>query len=313
MRRSIALAALPLILASASGVLAQTSNRIYADQCVQAIGTLPDFSCAAGTPIPITQDRLPVENPVPGMDCDRPSLLQSDPGPDGQCVPHSRILNLSTADMMVAAMCRRTMIRDGASPEYDEIDVIAHNPTTGATCWFQAKGAAGKPVQGGLVPSPTAALDDSFWQSPETVAGGGCGNCHDNDPFMYSPYIGQVWLQVPAAPFGPYYHVGGEFGFAQWPLQGFDLPDNTCLSCHRIGIGQTCDQLTSWMTGHTFPADADQLARSYPLSHAMPPDFDQDIQAWTTIYGPAVDQIRSCCLDPNQPACRLMQLPKEDP
>ncbi|MFV0303121.1 MAG: hypothetical protein ACK5IP_20005 [Paracoccus sp. (in: a-proteobacteria)] len=303
-----------LVLAGSTGAAeAQSSNRAYADQCRASIGALPDFSCADGVPVPITRDGQPVPNPLPGMECDRPSLLDNGPESDGQCIPHSRVLDLSTEAMMVSVMCRQKIIRDAASLDYDEIDVIAHNPATGATCWFRAGGETGEVVSGRSVPSPTAAQDDSFWNAPETVAGVGCGTCHDNDPFMYSPFIGQVLSEIPAAPFGPYYHVGPEFGFDAWPSLTFDLADNTCLSCHRIGTAETCGDLTGLMTGRSVPTDADQLARSYPLSHAMPPDFDQDIAAWTTIYGPAVDQIRSCCLDPDQAACRPTPLPKADP
>lgn len=312
MMRVLLMAAASL-LAATSGAPAQTSHRSYADQCRAAIGDLPDFSCADGVPVPVTRNGKPVRDPVPGMDCDRPSLLDNGPKSDGQCVPHSRILNLSDDRMMVSVMCRQKVIRDPDSLDYDEIDLIAHNPATGATCWFQASGKPGQPVSGRAVPSPTKAHGDSFWSAPETVAKDGCGTCHDNDPFMYSPFVGQVISELPAAPFGPYFHVGPEFGFANWPTRTFDLTDNTCLSCHRIGTDRTCGALTSVMTGQTIPTGADELARSYAFSHAMPPDFDQDLAAWTTIYGPAVDQIRSCCRDPDQAACRPTPFPRTDP
>ncbi|WP_157935915.1 hypothetical protein [Paracoccus zhejiangensis] len=300
------------LLAAGTGVSAQTSHQAYAAQCREAIGDLPDFSCADGVPVPVTQDGQPVTDPVPGMTCDRPSLLDNGLGSDGQCVPHSRILNLSTERMMVSVMCRQKVIRAADSLDFDEIDVIAHNPATGATCWFQASGRDGQPVSGRAVRSPVAEQDNGFWTAPEDVATDGCGTCHDNDPFMYSPFVGQVISELPAAPFGPYFHVGPEFGFDAWPTRTFDLADNTCLSCHRIGTDQTCGALTRVMTGQTVPTGADALARSYAFTHAMPPDFNQDIETWTTIYGPAIDQIRSCCLDPDQAACRPTLLPRAD-
>lgn len=300
-------------LLAATGAGAQTSHDAYARQCRAEIGDIPGFSCAEGIPVPVTQQGRPVRNPQPGMLCDRPSLLDNGPDSDGQCVPHSRILNLSTERMMVSVFCRQKVIRDAASLDYDEIDLIAHNPATGATCWFQASSSPGHPVSGRSVPSPTGPAADRFWKAPDSVAAEGCGTCHDNDPFMYSPFVGQVISALPAAPFGPYFHVGPEFGFADWPTRTLDPADNTCLSCHRIGMAETCGTLTRQMTGQTIPSGADELARSYPFSHAMPPDAGQDIESWTTIYGPAVAQIRSCCRDPDQAACRPTSLPRTDP
>jgi hypothetical protein len=298
-----------LVLMAAPG-FAQTSNAEYAEECREAVGPLPDFTCADGVPVAITVDGHPVETYQPGMTCDRPSLLSNGPDSDGQCVPYSRILNLSTPTMMVSVMCRQKVIQDPASLDYDEIDVIAHNPATGATCWFQASGSRDRRVSGKAVPSPTSAVDDSFWNLPETVAGDGCGNCHDNDPFMFSPFVGQVLAEVPATPFGPYFHVGPQFGFDAWPTETFALTDNTCTSCHRIGIEQTCGSLTQMMTGQVVPEGADALEQMFPLSHAMPPAFGQSLASWETTYGDAVWQIRSCCLDPDQDVCRRVPFPE---
>jgi len=301
-----------VLICAATSASAQTSNAEYAAACREAVGPLPDFSCADGVPVPVTVDgATPVY--VPGMTCDRPSLLDNGTGSDGQCVPHSRILNLSTPTMMVSVMCRQKVIRDETSLDYDEIDVIAHNPATGATCWFQAEGSRDEPVSGAAVASPTAAVDDSFWSTPETVAADGCGTCHDNDPFMYSPFVGQVLAEIPAAPLGPYFHVAPHFGFDAWPTATFDLRDNTCLGCHRIGTDKTCGELTQWMAGQVVPNGADALARAFPLSHGMPPAIGLSQQQWTTIYGPAIDEIRSCCLDPSQKSCRLTAIPRGNP
>lgn len=299
-----------LLVLIAGPCFAQTSNAEYAEACRKAVGPLPDFTCADGVVVPITVDNHPVENYQPFMTCDRPSLLANGRDSDGQCVPFSRILNLSTKTMMVSVMCRQKVIQDPASLDYDEIDVIAYSPATGATCWFQASGSRGKRVSGKAVPSPTSAVDDSFWKRPEAVAADGCGYCHDNDPFMYSPFVGQVLSEVPAAPFGPYFHVGAKFGFGDWPTKTFALPDNTCTSCHRIGIGKTCGSLTQMMTGQVVPDGSNAPAQMFPLSHAMPPAFGQSRAAWETIYSNAVQQIRLCCLDPNQAACQRVPFPE---
>lgn len=290
--------------------VAQSSSQLYAEACRASVGVLPEFSCADGVPVPVTVNGVPVTDPKPQMECDRPSLLNNGADSDGQCVPHSRILSLSTKTMMVSVMCRQKVIRDAASMDFDEIDVIAHNPATGATCWFQASGSRDRPVSGLKVPSPTAATDDSFWNTPETVASDDCGGCHDNDPFMYSPFVGQVWHEVPVVPFGPYFHVGPEFGFDKWPTETFALRDNTCLGCHRIGQQETCGSLTRLMTGKQPVDGADALAKQFPLSHAMPPNFGQGEAVWRYIYGDAVTQVESCCTKPDQPACALTPLPR---
>lgn len=293
-------------------VLAQSSTERYAAECRALVGPLPPFSCADGVPVPVTVNGQPVSDPMPQMTCDRPGLLDNGPGSDGQCVPGSRILNLSTETMQVSVMCRQKVIRAPDSMAFDEVDVIAHNPATGATCWFHATGSRDAPVDGAVVPSPTEAVDDSYWHAPETTASAGCGNCHDNDPFMYSPFVGQVWGSVPAAPFGRYFHVGGPFGFDQWPVETFALRDNTCLGCHRIGTAETCSSLTRLMTGRTPPPGADGLALSWPLSHAMPPAAGVTPESWQSLHGASVAAVLSCCENPDQQACAKTALPRGD-
>lgn len=302
---------------------AQSSSAIYSQACAAEIEAIPSFECADGVTVPITIDGVEVTDRAPAT-CDRPGLLDNGHGSDGQCVPFSRILNLSTEAAQVSVMCRQKKFRSHDATEYDEIDVIAHNPDTGATCWFQAKADDGGTVSGVAVPAPTSATDTSFWVSPEAVVADDCGSCHDNDPFMYSPFVSQVWDHVPTNPFGPYTHVGQDLGFDAWPRWEMAPRDNTCLSCHRIGTGQwavdgappddqnhekpgTCGQLASWMTGAPFPG-ADELARSYPLSHAMPPNIGMTEQEWAVRYGDSVAQVHSCCADPSQAWCNVREI-----
>ncbi|MGY9046157.1 hypothetical protein P775_09085 [Puniceibacterium antarcticum] len=304
------------LLAAPAG--AQTSSEVYGAACTEEIGAIPVFDCAAGVAVPVTVDGIVVTDHAPER-CDHPALLSNGAQSDGQCVPHSRILNLSTQTAQVSVMCRQKVYRDASSTAYDEIDVIAHNPATGATCWFQAKADAGAAISGVHVPSPTAATDDQFWETPERVASDGCGTCHDNDPFMYSPFVGQVWSNVPVNPFGPYAHVEPGMGFAAWPTTVMDMRDNTCTGCHRIGSGQvggldgpwggekpgSCGQLADFMTGRQIPEGADSRAATYPGSHAMPPAFGGSEAAWNVIYAQSMSQVQSCCSDPEQAICGL--------
>ncbi|TRD20589.1 hypothetical protein [Palleronia caenipelagi] len=291
----------------------------YGSACAEAIGEVPVFDCQSGAAIPITIEGTPVTDRAPGT-CDRPALLDNAPDSDGQCVPFSRILDLSTDTAQIAVMCRQKRFRSADATEYDEIDVIAHNPATGATCWFQASADESGPVSGGAVPSPTRATDGSFWQSPEAVAKGDCGVCHDNDPFMYSPFVGQVWDLVPVNPFGPYAHIDAGFGFDRWPTRHFEIRDNACTACHRIGAGQTtdnyaddikpgsCGQLTLWMTGQDVPPGADHQAARYPGSHGMPINFGLSHPAWDVTYADSSANVFSCCLDHSQDFCAVNEI-----
>lgn len=288
----------------AGAAQAQDSRRDYAAQCAAMVGTIPDFSCGDGVVVPVTVGgEVPAEY-TKDMLCDRPGLLFNGSDSDGQCVPYSRILNLSRGTTQISVMCRQKMIRDADSLQFDEIDIIAHNPGTGATCWFQAE-AGEEPLDGAAVPSPQSDEAGDFWHDPVTVASTGCGNCHDNDPFMYSPFVGQVWNHVPTNPFGPYFHVAPQYGFAEWPTDMIAPRDSTCTGCHRIGTDQTCSDLTLKATGAVIPEGSDPKTASFPASHFMPPDPGLNELAWIEIHQRSVDDILSCCSSSEQQACNL--------
>ena len=283
----------------------------YANQCRAEIGDIPAFSCAAGVAVPITVNGETPNEYTKDMTCDRPALLPNGSDSDGQCVPGSRILNLSDDSKQISVMCRQKHIRLENPLRFDEIDIIAHNPVSGATCWFQASAVSGQSIDGTTVPSATDPASHKFFNHPETVVEDGCGTCHDNDPFMYSPFVGQVWGHVPTNPFGPYYHVNlPDLGFDMWPLTQILPRDSTCTSCHRIGVHETCGQLTDWASGQLIAPGSNPLAASYPLSHWMPPYHNQTERSWDVINGPSVDTIGSCCLDPTQPMCNATEILK---
>lgn len=289
----------------AGGAMAQEPS--YAELCAEAIGDIPDFSCAEGVSVPVTLNGLQVTSANPSRICDRPSLLDNGEGSDGQCVPYSRILDLSWETQQISVMCRQKHVRGAATLKFDEIDVIAHDPMTGATCWFQASAPIGGVIDGTLVPSPTSD-DTGFWNKPEDVAKDGCGNCHDNDPFMHSPFVGQVWEHVPTNPLGRYYHVDRTdepYGFADWPRMALEMRDNTCIGCHRIGIAETCGELSRWAMGAEVPPGADGIAASFPLNHSMPPEHGLTELEWRVIHQGSADRIASCCADPGQAICDM--------
>ncbi|MCG6902024.1 MAG: hypothetical protein LJE68_05020 [Rhodobacter sp.] len=293
--------ALVLLLA---GPVQADSYADYAAQCRAQIGEIPAFSCADGVTIPVTVNNRKPAGYFRDMTCDRPALLPNGADSDGQCVPGSRIVNLGDSSRQISVMCRQKFIRPADSMDFDEIDVIAHNPDTGATCWFQASAISGQSIDGTTVPSPTDPASSVFFNEPEAVVDDGCGTCHDNDPFMYSPFVGQVWGHVPTNPFGPYFQVNAPgLGFDDWPTTQMQPRDSTCTGCHRIGVHETCGQLADWATGRTIAPGADPLAASYPLSHSMPPYHGQSERSWKVINSGAVDTIAACCLDPTQAMC----------
>lgn len=283
----------------------------YAAQCEQLVGKIEPFDCGDGAIVPITVNGI---EPKPGeyrkgMTCDRPALLDYGPESDGQCIPYSRLLDLSRPGVQISAMCRQKNIRTADSRQYDEIDIIAHNPATGATCWFAAHGDGTNPVDGRHVPSPSGTDGPAYWDPLPAVLAEGCGSCHDNDPAMYSPWVGQKWELMPTNPFGPYYHVGGEFGFAAWPTKHMAPRDNTCTGCHRIGIRETCGALAETATGRTIPAGADDYAKTFPGSHSMPPGHELIHDAWNAIHQASVDKLVSCCKNPAEAGCNIQQIP----
>ena len=279
----------------------------YGKMCADAIASIPAFSCLDGEVIPITVNGSAPATYTPNMDCDKPPLLPL--SKQGQCIPYSRVLNFSKGPNQIVVGCRRKVIRDKASPYFDEIDIISHNIGTGGTCWFQALASdETKGLDGTRVPSPDQATPPpgypdpmTFWQSPAQVASENCGGCHDNDPFMYSPYMGQVWNKVPTDPFGWYQHLGPDF--AGWKTISLSTPNNACVGCHRIGLSFTSGQGTREATAMVPIKNADEWAKQYPQSHWMPPDnFHSQLQ-WQTIYQKSVQALLACHDKPALPDC----------
>lgn len=307
-------------LAAGGGVLA------YGQECADAIGEIPAFDCTTGSLARITVNGV---EPEPSqyskdMKCDRPALLPPAEGEktDGQCVPYSRALSWDSATIQIAAFCRQKLIRGPDTHLYDEIDVIAHSVTTGATCWFQAKadnpngdpfiGLDGRrvPPPNEVTPPPGHPSAASFWRSPEATAGEKCGECHDNDPFYYSPFVAQTG-ELPADPFGKYENIGEAFGFWKKP-RSIEPRGNTCTGCHRIGASFTCEKGALESIGIVTPDSLDgrdEWARRYPQSHWMPVGNLFTERQWDVVYGHSIDQLTSCCADPDAPECHTRPIP----
>jgi len=292
----------------------------YGAQCAREIGEIPPFDCNSGTNIPITIDGKP-----PGQDespkrCDRPSLLHPYQDWPGQCIPYSRILNLSRGNTQISAYCRQEKLRKDPKPDFDEVDIVLHHAGNGKTCWFQSQpkrpGADG--IDASRVPPPNEKTPPrgrlsavEFWKTPAETAKQNCMSCHDAGPYIFSPYIGQVWDQVPTDPWGKYSSIGPAFAHA--PLLVISTPGNACIGCHRIGSDKSCDVYLPFSAGRRTltmgertPGNS-QLANSYPLSHWMPIDNNMSHAEWDAANIRSVDALLFCCLDKNRkdPGCKF--------
>ncbi|MCX5542015.1 hypothetical protein M3A49_21290 [Paraburkholderia sp. CNPSo 3076] len=290
----------------------------YADQCVREIGEIPPFNCNDGTDIPITIDGKPPGPNESPTRCDKPSLLSPRAEAKGQCVPFSKILNLSRGNTQISAYCRRDVLREDKSQFYDLVVVVMHHSGNGKTCWFASKppplpqSQADVPASSGIVatrvPPPNERKPPSgqpsaveFWATPAMVASSTADNptclkCHDAGPFIFSPYIGQVWDKVPTDPWGKYSSIGQ--AFSSYHLMTMSTPGNTCVGCHRIGSEQSCTAYLGLSVGKRNAPGGDQLASSYPLNHWMPTDNAMSNEQWDKANVASVEALLACCRDP---------------
>lgn len=223
----------------------------YVKQCDAAIGaSVPDFDCDAGTEVPGQGGSFsgpPVSrcgSQSGPITCKQPNRLNC------QCDPGSRFQVLTRSDdAYVVAHCRK---EGGGSGLYGDIAVIQYNRKNGATCFYQALGnqSHGNMVGGHTAPNapekpvkaPSNGTQSTLWLPPSTTAGIGCGGCHDNGPFIRSPYLNQVQgtNALPGSDdFGfnknqPYAFVGKDF--ASWKAFKVEVEENECNGCHRMGV-----------------------------------------------------------------------------
>ncbi|HEY7774168.1 MAG TPA: hypothetical protein VIC26_13370 [Marinagarivorans sp.] len=290
----------------------------YGQMCRALIGEIPPFNCNDGETVPITVDGVTPSDYSQVTTCDRPAMLPYADDTFGQCTPFSKILDLSYDHVQISAFCRREYLRESQSPFYDEVDIILHSVATGDTCWFHAESPDGdsQGFNASRVPPPYEKTPPSghvsaedFWWTPTDTASKQCVSCHDADPFMYSPYIGQVWHKVPTDPWGFYNNRIGS-AFNDWPIpKSITTRDNTCNGCHRIGNLGSCKLgIIASAAGRIPIAGANALGNSYPLNHWMPADNFHSEAFWSEIYDQSVDELLACCSDPDRAGCTLTPL-----
>ncbi len=158
----------------------------YAKACATAmeLKEIPGFDCDDPTKaveVPDTGSQS-----IGGIEtCDRPNVL------NGECDRGSRfqmVVDKETDNrrgrVQIVAHCRK---RGQGPGRFEDIAMIAYNSATGDTCFFQNTLQA---MDGKMLPP---GMDrDGDWSSPASTERIRCIGCHDNGPFVRSPYLTQL-------------------------------------------------------------------------------------------------------------------------
>jgi hypothetical protein len=174
----------------------------------------------------------------PNTNCDYPNHLNH------QCDPGSRfhvLVNSPTA--YIVAHCRKKGATDGG---YNDVAIIQHNVTNGATCFYQSNVGVGTPA---IVPNQhiNSPGDPEGSEVPIVTDPTSCVQCHSNGALIRSPYLAQLIGQQNAIPGAgdpsfngiqqPYRLVGNSV--SDLKVYKVETDDGTCTSCHRMGITST--------------------------------------------------------------------------
>lgn len=326
----------------------------YAEECKKELGEIPTPSCLEGQIIPVFNSDANVEITDKnfeehGTKCDKPSLLRTNltnllTG-FSPCVPYTRMGRPAAQEGFNTHWvwtCRRYFVRHKDDVMFDDINMIGHNKDTGATCFFVSHINRKKPKRGNdeghdgtKVPAITSKEGLDFWKSPEQMSnvpawrGGSqhCTDCHDNDPFIYSPFIQQVKSEngksiLPRNPYGKYYVVGSKyFNDGSWDVKRLVSKEaSSCLLCHFIGSKRTCGDFAKMSVGLK---EHRNLTETYQKFHWMPVTDDHpydwaltDAQKVAPVeetnpeFIKAVKFINNCCKHPKDEKCKWEQPPR---
>ncbi|WP_394844640.1 hypothetical protein LZC95_47245 [Pendulispora brunnea] len=209
----------------------------FSKKCDTAIGaTVPDFDCDEGSEVPETN----LSGSYPNQDCDRPNVLNH------ECDPGSRFQVLKNdGTHMVVAHCRKK----GLGANYGDIAVIQYNKKNGNTCFYQALGNLPAKV---TAPIKGNGGGNFPWKTPAGTAADNCVRCHDNGPFIRSPYIAQLADDPDAVAKGnvlpgshdfswnktnPYNFVGADFqSWKVYEIKSTGTGAGCTGVCHRMGL-----------------------------------------------------------------------------
>lgn len=306
----------------------------HAQECTRALGPPPSWDVAADTlPIPITAngEAIAVGSWTEHTECDEPSWLS------GSCVPDQRVGRKTGStwagepdeDVTWVVALRRLDEEAGGVGEagFNDIAMIGHRDSTGATCFFQAfpDAATGRiPAPGedpALTPEGQPASED-FWEIPGYAALQACHTCHTADPWLHTAFIDQVRDPLDASePYVPAgdpgvgpYHVVGSAMLTLWPepLEVVQPEGNACTECHAVGVTGPgrCWTFVSIAAGERMMPLTHWSAQDYEGLTWMPPELPATEDEWEALYEDAVDELKDCCLDPEQAHCNKSQVPE---
>ena len=279
-----------------------------------------DVQCGAGTPIVVHRADLSGDDAIlepapPGTrKCANPSLLT------GSCRQGSRLGELRHDDVIMRWICRDPYRDRDGSVIYEDVALIGHNTRTGATCFWDD-------VDDVLHDDDMPALDLSTATEAERrehdatfqfESGEVCVQCHDHDPFVYTPYLASTgW--TPVAVKGPYSMVGLDRTPRPTGVRHLVSPEAApCTSCHRLGDQATCRRFAADAMGlqkDAFYEDDIRTAAEpgnphWRLAYWMPGEPLASREAWDATFAAAREAILDCCEDPT--ACDWEPVPTRD-
>lgn len=307
-------------------------TRCYSCRCKEAMdGSLPkpeELSCKTAKQIKVYKLKTGAQGfelgeTEPGADpeaCFNPSLLY------GDCQYGSKLGQLTKGDITYKWICRHRSHPTAADATYDDVGVIAHNATTGASCWWDDGGGI---ITDDKFPkldltSATQAEIDFNKEVFYNTTGEGCTGCHDNDPFMYSPYFASLDWKT-----GSYvdasYTTTQLDGKQEKVERSFLASDEAgaCVSCHRIASGSTCaswagqsmgtekgdgvEELVHKALDVTPTSGARKAGENWQLAYWMPITkgfIKGTFEKWHEKYGEAKTHIEKCCANPQATGCK---------
>ena len=365
----LALAAL-CACAAASQVVADASwndpkkydwekHKAYVERVERALGTFEDievwdrssddepWQLKNGAYIPVTVDGKTPKSYHKNMISDRPMVLpihvEGFNGGDGQSMPYSVVGRMpgSNPETQWVFLVRKYYLKDPKDADFvdaGDVAIIGHHPRTGASTYFQFYGPA-EPKSARVVVSPFSGEEGMrFWSPLVTQAAVfQCQRCHNNDPFIHTPWIDQVRVSepkdgapypepmVPSNPLGSFTFIDdkdGQFKFWDKWLQYLDAPQNECTACHRIapydlgGFYQTSTKFVGVTKKNTYAEEYHQgQTKAFQDLPWMPPVGPGDFydgqtvitRVWKEVYEESAREVNS--LNPKKDAHRLKTVP----
>ncbi len=240
-------------------------------------------------------------------DCANPSLLT------GSCRQGSKLGQLQHGDVMLRWICRDPYLDLNGEVLYEDMGLVGQNVRTGVTCFWDDIDDVTHDDD--MPPLDLMEASDQERARHQEVFyftdGDSCKECHDHDPFIYTPYLQSTdWITVAAAK-SPYSLVNlNGTGRATGNFHLVSPQANACLACHRIGSQNTCESFVRDSLGLNKDAPYEQQVRDaaqpgsphWKLAYWMPTVAAPvaDFATWVGLFGVARDHILACCAAPGR-------------